>query len=820
MKLIQLDVQSFGSFKNRQFHFPAGLTVFWGENEQGKSTLLACLKAMFYGFSGRSRSPLENERLRYQPWDGSRPGASLIFEQAGIRYRLQRSFGKTRAQDETLLMHDISGAKVDLPGQQEVGPFLFQVSAEEFTQTVFIGQMNSVIAQPDASILTKLTNLSSSFNETLSYQAMDSRLQKALAKLRSERGKAGLIVEMEQQLEALSLDRETALKSEKQRQQFTLQLQELNRQKAQLQDQMDVLSDQLVLQQVTSRRQRLERLAARHQEVLKLRQDESDKARHLADHGISEAGINTWQQEFTLLLQERQHLIQWIDDWRDKAKAALAAAAAQNWRTLADCQQIVQDLAAQIQSCDLIPPDGILHPQPKPAALWLVILNVILVAAGLLLGVLIRPAFFTLVLVAVIDWAFVFFWRKHADRVQGEHQKAFEQQQAQERDRQVKTLQIQLEKARTEASEAQNAAIKAQADLEAWDDAASRDVNLPEELIRQTDVFLDHWLHVQQSLALATPESARDRADGLPTSAQDLDAPTTARTALLMLDPAIIQQGLDRLTTLLAELNQIRALQRQAEAALASDLDGLSWEQFQSLQLAEIALLQQKIKHSERVCEIMEQGLLEQRLSEVSGQLAAIERELAGLESAILHSPRPAKLVTDYDRDREILNEQLEKARMYYESLTMARSWIQKAYDELQATFGPRLNQEAARILHHLTRSRYEALKIDRSFAIQVAVPEDQNFHDWRFFSGGTIDQVYLALRLAIAGIIQAGSEPLPLLLDDALVQYDDGRASAALDYLSRHSQETGGQVLLMTSQARIKAIAGQISPAISVLTV
>jgi len=149
-------------------------------------------------------------------------------------------------------MHDISGAKVDLPGQQEVGPFLFQVSAEEFTQTVFIGQMNSVIAQPDASILTKLTNLSSSFNETLSYQAMDSRLQKALAKLRSERGKAGLIVEMEQQLEALSLDRETALKSEKQRQQFTLQLQELNRQKAQLQDQMDVLSDQLVLQQVTS----------------------------------------------------------------------------------------------------------------------------------------------------------------------------------------------------------------------------------------------------------------------------------------------------------------------------------------------------------------------------------------------------------------------------------------------------------------------------------------------------------------------------------------------------------------------------------------
>lgn len=818
MKLIQLDVQAFGSFKNRQFYFPSGLTVFHGENEQGKSTLLACLKAMFYGFSGRSRSPLENERLRCQPWDGTRPRASLVFEQAGIRYRLQRSFGKTRAQDETLLMNDISGAKIDLPGQQEVGPFLFFVSAEEFTQTVFIGQMNSVITQPDASILTKLTNLSSTFNETLSYQAIDSQLQKAQAKLRAERGRGGLIVELEQQLEAVSLAREAALESENQKQVFTHQLQDLKRQKAQLLDLQEDLSDQVAMQQIASRRQRLERLALRHQVVLDLRQNESDKARHLADHGLSEPVIKDWQQAFSLLLEERQHLIQWIDDYRTKAKAVLAATAAHNWRALADSQQIVQELAARIQSCDPAQPEGNHPPQHRPLPPWSVVLTVILVAAGLLLGFLIRPAFYALAVVTILALAFVFLWHQHADQVLEKHQEAVEQQRRQEQDRQVKILQVQLEKARTEAIEAQNAAVKAQEDLEAWDDAASSDVNLPEELTRQTDVFLDHWMQVQQSLVRALPKSAQDRSGGFPTPSQDLGVPATARAALGMLDPAIIQQGIDHLTTLLADLSQIRALKQQAEAALASDLDGLSWDQFMALQLAEQETLRQKIKHPGRLFEAMEQEQLDQHLGEVSGQLAAIERELASLESAILHSPRPPKLVAEYDRDREILKEQLEKARVYHESLAVARSWIQKAYDELQETFGPRLNQEAARILHQLTRSRYEALKVDRSFAIQVAVPEDQNFHDWRYFSGGTIDQIYLALRLAIAGIIQAGSEPLPLLLDDALVQYDDGRASAALDYLSWHSQATGGQVVLMTSQARIKEIAGQISPAISVV--
>lgn len=820
MKLIQLNVQAFGRFKNRQFHFPAGLTVFYGENEQGKSTLLACLKAMFYGLSGRSRSPLENERLRCQPWDGTRPSASLVFEHAGVRYRLQRAFGKTRAQDETVLMHDISGARIDLPGQQEIGPFLFRVSAEEFAQTVFIGQMNSVIDHPAPSILAKLANLSSSFNETLSFQAIDSRLQKAQAKLRAERGKGGLIPDLEQYLENLVLARESALATENKRQLLSHQLQELSRQKEHLQQQLSDLSGQLTVQQIAHKTMRLDLLASRHQQIQILRQSEADKSGHLEHHGLDEACLSAWQQTFNELMQERQRLCQQIDDWQDLAQAELAAQAAHHWRNLAAGQQKIQALTEQIQSIGQEQEQLVPGRISRSVPLWLTGMTVLLLAAGLLLGTWIHPLYHALTGVAVLVWVFTRFRRRQKDH--GQHNPpaaaGHHQPQAADADAMLQALQAQLAQARRAAAAAQTAAAQAQANLEAWTAVTQADTHLPGELIQQTDVLIDRWQHLQESISDAMPRPGPERETDLAAPRLDPDLPPTAREALRALDPASLQQGLDQLAALLAEVSQIRALRHQAEAAWQQELDGLSWEHYRSLQQRDLAVLQQKILPSDRSLATTDPEMLELHREEAANRLAAVERELAATESALLHTPRPPKLVADYDRELRELKERLEDASGYYESLAIARTWIQKAYDELQATFGPRLNREAARILEQFTRSRYDELKVDQSFAIQIAVPGDESFHDWRFFSGGTIDQVYLALRLALAGILQGGSEPLPLLLDDALVQYDDGRAMAALDYLLQHSRQTGAQVLLMSSQARIKEIAGQISPAITVV--
>lgn len=63
--------------------------------------------------------------------------------------------------------------------------------------------------------------------------------------------------------------------------------------------------------------------------------------------------------------------------------------------------------------------------------------------------------------------------------------------------------------------------------------------------------------------------------------------------------------------------------------------------------------------------------------------------------------------------------------------------------------------------------------------------------------SEGATDQLFLALRLASIALEATGSEPMPFVADDLLVNFDDERAAAALRLLSEFGKTT--QVILFT---------------------
>src|SRR5690606_34729307 len=72
--------------------------------------------------------------------------------------------------------------------------------------------------------------------------------------------------------------------------------------------------------------------------------------------------------------------------------------------------------------------------------------------------------------------------------------------------------------------------------------------------------------------------------------------------------------------------------------------------------------------------------------------------------------------------------------------------------------------------------------------------------------SEGTCDQLYLALRVALLESSLAGREPLPFVVDDLLVMFDDARAAAALEVLARLSEST--QVVFFTHHQHLVDIA------------
>jgi uncharacterized protein YhaN len=89
-------------------------------------------------------------------------------------------------------------------------------------------------------------------------------------------------------------------------------------------------------------------------------------------------------------------------------------------------------------------------------------------------------------------------------------------------------------------------------------------------------------------------------------------------------------------------------------------------------------------------------------------------------------------------------------------------------------------------------------LVLNRDFTLQVAAEKETALRGSQFRSDGTVDQLYLALRLAVAKTL---SPDAPLVLDDALVRFDDQRLAAAMALLKEEAKSK--QVLLFTCQSR-----------------
>ena len=78
MRLIRCHIENFGVLSDFDFAFSAGLTTICRPNGFGKSTFAAFIKAMLYGFPRTgARSIVENERKRYDPWQGGKYGGFL-----------------------------------------------------------------------------------------------------------------------------------------------------------------------------------------------------------------------------------------------------------------------------------------------------------------------------------------------------------------------------------------------------------------------------------------------------------------------------------------------------------------------------------------------------------------------------------------------------------------------------------------------------------------------------------------------------------------------------------------------------------------------
>jgi uncharacterized protein YhaN len=203
-----------------------------------------------------------------------------------------------------------------------------------------------------------------------------------------------------------------------------------------------------------------------------------------------------------------------------------------------------------------------------------------------------------------------------------------------------------------------------------------------------------------------------------------------------------------------------------------------------------------------------ERAQLEEELTETAQQVGATGNELKRLDG----SSRAVELVALLEAKRaELRDKATEWAR-----LAAARSLLERQLQRFSAREQPRLLESVARLFSAMTRGRYlrvyQRLDDKRTF---MAVRADGTEVEPAALSSGTREQLYLALRLAYIDAYCARSEPLPLCLDDVLVNFDDERAAATLGVLHRLAAEDRTQLLFLTCHAHLVELAKKTLPSV-----
>ena len=141
----------------------------------------------------------------------------------------------------------------------------------------------------------------------------------------------------------------------------------------------------------------------------------------------------------------------------------------------------------------------------------------------------------------------------------------------------------------------------------------------------------------------------------------------------------------------------------------------------------------------------------------VSADLEAARAALAQARSAADHLTgqlQALKNPEDLRARRAALEEQRAGLEAEYSAIRLAMETLERANTALQNRFSPELGRRAAEIFAQLTGSRYSGVVLDRSFRLSAEPAGDPVFRDAALLSAGTLDQLYLAVRLAICDLV------------------------------------------------------------------
>ena len=177
---------------------------------------------------------------------------------------------------------------------------------------------------------------------------------------------------------------------------------------------------------------------------------------------------------------------------------------------------------------------------------------------------------------------------------------------------------------------------------------------------------------------------------------------------------------------------------------------------------------------------------MRKRAVALSDKIATDKGKLAMTGDPVVMRSEIARL----ENERLQLHEELE-------AIALAKAVLKEADDEIQSRFSPELGRVAAEYMSFVTGGRYEGVLLNRDFSAMTKTTDDAIARRSEYLSAGTIDLLYLAVRLAVCELALPEGETCPLIIDDALVNMDETRYEQAVKLLGEIAKQR--QVILFT---------------------
>ena len=180
MKILDLHIDGFGKFHNRDISFSDGLNLVHGKNEAGKSTLHTFIRGMLFGIERqRGRASRNDTYTKYEPWtDSGTYEGRMRIESGGQIYRIERRFQKG---SKSLSIINETLGKAEEPTPALWDKLRCGLSETAYTNTISIGQLKCAT---DQGMVGELRNYIANLNTSGSIAL---NITKASAYLRSQR---------------------------------------------------------------------------------------------------------------------------------------------------------------------------------------------------------------------------------------------------------------------------------------------------------------------------------------------------------------------------------------------------------------------------------------------------------------------------------------------------------------------------------------------------------------------------------------------------------------------------------------------------------